>query len=146
MQIHQISSKTKRAKKVQVGRGGKRGKTSGKGHKGQKARAGRKLRPEMRDIIKKMPKLRGRGKNINKAFALKATAVNLDILNKNFENGQTVSPLTLFQKDIIKKVSGKFSPVKILSVGELDKKLIIKNCQVSALAKTKIEKTGSVIK
>jgi large subunit ribosomal protein L15 len=146
MQIHQISRKTKRATKTQIGRGGKRGKTSGKGHKGQKARAGRKLRPELRDIIKKMPKLRGRGKNINKAFALKAISVNLDVLNKNFEAGQTVSPLTLFNKDIIKKVSGKLSPVKILAVGELDKKLIIKNCQVSDSAKAKLTKSGSVVK
>ncbi len=41
---------------MQIGRGGKRGKTSGRGHKGQNARAGTSKRPEMRDIIKKLPK------------------------------------------------------------------------------------------
>lgn len=55
-------------KSVQVGRGGKRGKTSGKGTKGQNARAGRKKRPEIRDFIKRFPKLRGRGKNSLKSF------------------------------------------------------------------------------
>jgi ribosomal protein L15 len=43
----------------QVGRGGTRGKQSGRGGKGQTARSGNKRRPEMRDIIKKIPKLRG---------------------------------------------------------------------------------------
>ena len=42
-----------------VGRGGKHAKTSGRGGKGQTARAGNKRRPELRDIIKKLPKLRG---------------------------------------------------------------------------------------
>ena len=51
-----------------VGRGGKRGKTSGRGTKGQNARAGRKKRPEMRDFIKRIPKLRGRGKSPFKSF------------------------------------------------------------------------------
>jgi len=42
-----------------VGRGGKHAKTSGRGGKGQTARAGNKRRPELRDIIKKLPKNRG---------------------------------------------------------------------------------------
>ena len=47
-----------------VGRGqaSTRGKTSGRGGKGQTARAGNKRRPELRDIIKKLPKRRGYGK------------------------------------------------------------------------------------
>ena len=63
MQFHNLRSKTKRKKSRQVGRGGTRGKTSGRGTKGQNARAGRKKRPELRDIIKHLPKLRGRGKS-----------------------------------------------------------------------------------
>lgn len=71
MQFHTLKPKTKRKKSVQVGRGGKRGKTSGKGTKGQNARAGRKKRPELRDFIKRFPKLRGRGKNSLKSFQVK---------------------------------------------------------------------------
>jgi len=70
MQFHNLKSKTKRRKARQVGRGGTRGKTSGRGTKGQNARAGRKKRPEMRDIIKKIPKLRGRGKSSLKSLNL----------------------------------------------------------------------------
>ncbi len=63
MQLHELQPTTPRKSAKRIGRGGKRGKTSGKGHKGQKARAGNSSRPEMRDIIKKLPKLRGHGKN-----------------------------------------------------------------------------------
>lgn len=62
MQFHSLKRKTPNKKSKQVGRGGTRGKTSGRGTKGQNARAGRKKRPELRDFIKRVPKLRGRGK------------------------------------------------------------------------------------
>ena len=61
MQLHTLKSKTKRKRSAQVGRGGTRGKTSGRGTKGQNARSGHKKRPEIRDTIKRIPKLRGRG-------------------------------------------------------------------------------------
>ena len=53
-----------------VGRGqsSTRGKQSGRGGKGQTARAGNKRRPELRDIIKKLPKRRGYGKNRGRTF------------------------------------------------------------------------------
>jgi len=59
MQIHQIKPKIKKKNRKIIGRGGKRGTYSGRGIKGQKSRAGRKIRPELRDIIKKLPKKRG---------------------------------------------------------------------------------------
>ena len=73
MQFHNLQSKTKRKKSRQVGRGGTRGKTAGRGTKGQNARAGRKKRPELRDIIKKLPKLRGRGVSSLKSRRTKLT-------------------------------------------------------------------------
>lgn len=63
MQLHTLKRRTPNKKSRQVGRGGTRGKTSGRGTKGQNARAGRKKRPELRDFIKRFPKLRGRGVN-----------------------------------------------------------------------------------
>src|SRR3990167_3332856 len=63
MQLHELKRKNPHKKHKTVGRGGKRGKTAGRGTKGQNARAGHKKRPEMRDIIKKLPKRRGYGKN-----------------------------------------------------------------------------------
>jgi large subunit ribosomal protein L15 len=68
MQFHTLQPKTKPKTSKAVGRGGKRGKTAGRGTKGQNARAGRKKRPEIRDFIKRFPKLRGRGKNSFKSF------------------------------------------------------------------------------
>ena len=63
MQFHTLKRKTPNKKSKQVGRGGTRGKTAGRGTKGQNARAGHKNRPEIRDVIKRVPKLRGRGKS-----------------------------------------------------------------------------------
>lgn len=68
MQFHELKPKTKRKKSQSVGRGGKRGKTAGRGTKGQNARAGRKKRPDLREVIKRFPKLRGRGKNSLKSI------------------------------------------------------------------------------
>lgn len=71
MQFHTLKRKTANKKSKTVGRGGKRGKTSGRGTKGQNARAGRKKRPELRDFIKRVPKLRGRGVNSLKSRQIK---------------------------------------------------------------------------
>ena len=65
MQSHTLKRNHPNKKTKQIGRGGTRGKTAGRGTKGQNARAGHKKRPEIRDFIKRIPKLRGRGKNIN---------------------------------------------------------------------------------
>ena len=59
MQIHQLQLKDRSKSKKRIGRGGKRGTYSGRGIKGQKSRAGAKVRPALRDIIKKIPKKRG---------------------------------------------------------------------------------------
>jgi len=59
MQIHNLKRTHKNKKDRIIGRGGKHAKTSGRGGKGQTARAGNKRRPELRDIIKKLPKNRG---------------------------------------------------------------------------------------
>ncbi|MBP6060760.1 MAG: hypothetical protein KA515_02015 [Candidatus Pacebacteria bacterium] len=59
MQTHNLKRLHKNKRDRLVGRGGKHAKTSGRGGKGQTARAGNKRRPELRDIIKKLPKNRG---------------------------------------------------------------------------------------
>jgi len=59
VQLHNIQPNTKRKTPKRVGRGGKRGTYSGRGLKGQKSRAGRKIRPQLRDIIKRIPKKKG---------------------------------------------------------------------------------------
>lgn len=92
MQFHNLTSKTKRKRSRQVGRGGTRGKTSGRGTKGQNARAGRKKRPELRDIIKRIPKLRGRGRSSLKSFQKKLKGAELQAyLTKKKSLSKTVS-------------------------------------------------------
>jgi large subunit ribosomal protein L15 len=59
MQLHEIKPTHKLKKRKRVSRGGKRGTYSGRGQKGQLSRAGRKLKPLIREIIKRYPKLRG---------------------------------------------------------------------------------------
>lgn len=143
MQIHQIKPLHKKRAKKRVGRGGKRGTYSGRGVKGQKARAGRKMPPIIRDIIKRYPKLRGyRYKGIKKLLV----GVNLSVLEKKFEAGEIVEPEILIKKRIIRRISGKTPAVKILGAGEIKKPLTFKNCLVSKEARVKIEKAGGEIR
>lgn len=143
--LNTLKKNLKNKKKKLVGRGGKRGKTSGRGTKGQKARAGHKIRPHIRDVIKKLPKLRGRGKNINKAFRSDFAVVNLSALEKTFSAGEIVRPSTLLSKGLIKKDSGSLPKVKILGTGELSKKLSFFDCEISPSSKKKIESAGGSI-
>src|SRR3989344_5557363 len=112
MQFHQLKRVHKNKRSVQVGRGGKRGKTSGRGGKGQTARSGHKMYPQIRDMIKRIPKLRGRGKQSFKSFQEKRTPVNLDMLEKAFTAGSTVSPATLLTAKVISLQSGNVPLVK----------------------------------
>ncbi len=141
MELHTLKRKTPNQKARQVGRGGTRGKTSGRGGKGQTARAGNKRRPQMRDIIKKLPKLRGYRFNSAKT---KFSAVNVGALNI-FEKGATVNPESLFKASLVRKSGGTMPKVKILGSGELKVSLSIVNCLVSASARAKIEKAGGTV-
>lgn len=125
-----------------VGRGGKRGKTSGRGTKGQNARAGRKKRPELRDFIKRLPKLRGYAFN---SIQNKPIAINLRDLEKAFKAGETVNPKTVVEKGLATFAKGNDPKIKILSVGDLTKKITVEACDVSAGAKAKIEKAGGKV-
>ena len=146
MQNHNLKRVHPNKKSKTVGRGGTRGKTAGRGTKGQNARAGHKKRPEIRDFIKRIPKLRGRGKNINTSIETKPFIINIGLLNKLCKNGDTVSPSTLLKHGLLTTFKGVVPKVKILGGGELDKKLLFEGCQVSESAKLAIEKAGGTIK
>lgn len=149
MQLHELKPTTPKKTAKRIGRGGKRGKTSGKGHKGQSARTGNSSRPEMREIIKKLPKLRGHGKNrartVNSERVL-PIVINVSALEAGFEAGATVTPKSMVIAGVISTVRRKAPAVKILGNGELKKKLTVENCQVSVSAKTKIEAAGGTVK
>lgn len=148
MQLHELKRKNKNKKPKRVGRGGLRGKTSGRGHKGQKARAGHRIRPEIRDAIKKLPKLRGHGVNRSRTVnssKIKPIPVNLKTLEENFSDGDRIDPKKLILKGIVNKKKGKIPSIKILGTGILSKKLEISNCTVSENAKIQIEKMGGSV-
>ena len=147
MQLHELKPNTKKKTAKRIGRGGKRGKTSGKGHKGQKARAGNSTRPEMRDIIKKLPKLRGYGTNRAKtvnADKVLPTVINVSALEQ-LEAGTAVNPKSLVAMGLVNARRKKAPAVKILGTGELSKKLVVTDCVVSKTAKAKIEKAGGSV-
>jgi len=143
MQLHQIQPKNKLKKKKRVGRGGKRGTYSGRGVKGQKARAGHKLQPIIREIIKKYPKLRGY--NFNPLQKRPLEIVNLSQIEVKFKEGEIVTPESLIKKKLIKKIKGRIPQVKILGDGEITKKIIIRQCLISKSAKEKVEKAGGKV-
>ena len=142
MQLNELKRNNPNRKARQVGRGGIRGKQAGRGGKGQTARAGNKRRPQIRDIIKKLPKLRGYR---FKSTVLKPNVVNVSALNV-FEAGTVVTPTSLFANKLIRKSHGKLPKVKILGTGELTTKINVEGCIVSDSAKAKIEKVGGTIK
>jgi large subunit ribosomal protein L15 len=142
MQLHQLQRNTPNKKEKRVGRGGRRGKTSGRGTKGQNARAGHKKRPEIREQLKKLPKLRGyRMPSIQS----KPTAVNIASLEALFSAGESVTPKILSERGLAHARRGKIPVVKILADGELSKKLVISGCAVSSAARAKIEKAGGTV-
>jgi large subunit ribosomal protein L15 len=131
-----------------VGRGqsSTRGKQSGRGGKGQTARAGHKIRPALRDIIKKIPKRRGYGKNRGRTVWEKKPrpiTITLAQLDKSFEEGAQITPAILVERGIIAKKS-YLQRVKIVGA-ETAKKFSIKGATVSVGAKAAIEKAGGTI-
>ncbi|HEY4517036.1 MAG TPA: 50S ribosomal protein L15 [Candidatus Paceibacterota bacterium] len=140
--LHELKRSGKRTyRRVGRGQSSTRGKTSGRGGKGQTARAGNKRRPELRDIIKKLPKRRGYGKNRGRSVdgtKLDAVALSLSRLDQVFENGAEITTEALRTKGLLGR---KFTPVKIVG-GETNKKFTIKDIPMSASARAAVESAG----
>lgn len=145
MQLHELQRKTpsKGSKRVGRGRASGKGKTAGRGTKGQKARSGHRIRPDIREKLKKLPKLRGYA---FKGVGEKPAVVNLAAIETAFSAGETVSPATLRERGLIRARKGIKTPaVKILGTGELSKKLSFAGCQLSVSVREKIAKSGSTL-
>ncbi len=143
MQLHELKTIHKGRRSQRVGRGGKRGTFSGRGTKGQTSRAGAKMMPMIREMIKRYPKLRGyRHSGIPKNIVV----VNVGALENKFKAGEIVTPEALHNLGIIRNINGKVPGVKILGAGEIKKALTIENCKVSKEARVKIEKAGGAIR
>lgn len=140
MQRHELQV-SKPARKQRVGRGGVRGKTAGRGMKGQKARAGHRIRPALRDTIKKLPKQRGYREQSRREDVAR---VNLAIIEQQFAAGEKVTPKTLVAKGVLRSRDIKRG-VKILGNGELKKKVMVEGCACSQTAREQITAAGGEV-
>ncbi len=140
MKLYELSPAEGASKKAfRRGRGiaSGNGKTAGKGHKGQKARSGGGVRPGFEGgqmpLIRRIPK-----RGFTNIFAKPLVHVNVKSLNC-FEDGAVVDAEALKKAGLVKKAP---YGVKVLSEGELTKKLTVKASAFSAAAKEKIEAAG----
>jgi len=141
MKLHELKPSTgSRQKRKRVGRGigSGRGKTATRGTKGQLSRSGSSTPGWFEGG--KMPLQRLIPKRGFKNYTRKEYVVfNLDrILNLNIDD---VTPEVLFEKRMIKKKQ----KVKILGVGDIDKKINVKVHAISNTAKEKILKAGGQV-
>lgn len=108
----------KKGKRVGRGNASGRGTYSGRGLKGQKARSGGKSglrRRALKLLLRSKPKLGG-FKSLNK----KMTPVNVEVLERYFNNGELVNAKKLIAKKLIEHADGG---LKILGNGKINKKL-----------------------
>lgn len=143
LSLHNLKSSVgSRRKSKRLGRGDSagQGSYSGKGQKGQKARSGGRhklARKGLRNLLMSSPKLRG-----FKSFYPKAKVLNLEVLEKHFNDGDIINSGALKEKGL---VSARAEKIKILGDGELTKKLTIEGMAVSGSAKDKIEAKGGSV-
>ena len=131
---------TKTRTRVGRGIGSGLGKTSGKGHKGQKARTGGSIRRGFEGgqtpLYRRIPK-RGFKNHFKREYSI----VNVADLER-FEDGTVVNMELLLNEGIIRK---ELDGLKVLSNGDLTKKLTVVANKFSKEAKTKIESVGGKI-
>ena len=146
MKLHNIKLRVTEKLRQRIGRGGKRGSYSGRGVKGQKSRSGRKLRPAQRDLILRIPKLRGFRNKIKKD---KPIIFNLKDLYRAIKtNSKPNSPLTVNKEFLIQSgvvSAGYTGEIKMLSQGDINIPLAIDGIAVSKRTREKIEKAGGKI-
>ena len=125
-------------KRKRVGRGGKYSKTAGKGEKGQNARSGGGVRTGFEGG--QLPLFRRLGKRgfNNTRFRTVYATENVSELNR-FEENTVITPELLIDAGLVKK---ELDGIKVLGMGELSKKLIVKANMFSRTAKEKIEAAG----
>lgn len=141
MKLHELSpaeGSNQARKRIGRGTSSGQGKTAGKGHKGQKARAGRGMRPGFEGgqmpLQRRIPK-----RGFNNIFRVEKSQVNLEAIDKAFNDGDVVTEEALCEKGLVKEILGG---VKVLARGEMTKALTIQATAFSQAAKEKIEAAG----
>ncbi|MGI6615120.1 MAG: 50S ribosomal protein L15 [Dethiobacteria bacterium] len=140
MRLHELSPPrgSRRAGK-RKGRGPASGlgKTAGRGQKGQGSRSGSRTRPGFEGgqtpLFQRLPK-----RGFTNIFKQKWSVINLAALNR-FDDGVTVTPQMLKEAGLLKSLK---NPLKILSEGDLERKLVVQAHRFSRQAVNKIEAAG----
>lgn len=145
MKLHDLrpdKGATKNRKRVGRGISAGQGKTAGRGTKGQGARAGggKGLYFEggQLPLVRRLPFKRG----FTNIFRVEYQEVNLEDLARVFSAGDSVTPETMAEKNLIKKAA---EPVVVLGRGELDIKLDVSAHRFSKSAVEQIEKAGGSV-
>ena len=144
LHVHTIqpAKGAKRGRKI-LGRGNAsgHGAYSTRGGKGQTARSGGSRGTQRRGFkfqLQSTPKLRG-----FTSLNTKPAEVYLSDLEKSFKDGETVNMVSLKEKKLI-SVNSKAA--KILSTGEITKKLVVEGVAGTAGAVAKIKAAGGEVK
>jgi large subunit ribosomal protein L15 len=130
---------TRDRRRVGRGKAAGQGKTAGRGTKGYLARHNSKPGYEggQMPLQRRVPKLKGFTNPNRVEFAV----VNVDRLGQVFEAGAEVDPETLLEHGLVRRGL----PVKILGMGELSTRLVVRAHAVSSTAKAKIESAGGSV-
>ena len=141
MKLHELTpapDSNRAAWRVGRGIGSGSGKTCGKGHKGAKARSGyaakRGFEGGQMSLVRRLPK-----RGFNNIFAKPHTIVGLDVFNA-FEDGAVITVQELLAAGLLRKCE---YGLKVLSNGELNRKITIRANAFSKGALQKIEAAGS---
>jgi len=152
LNLHSLQPAQPRRARKRIGRGlgSGKGRYSGRGLKGQKSRSGSHKMPAgfeggQMPIDMRLGKLRGNTSADAMPigpFRTYSQPVNLRDLEERFDAGAEVTPETLKERRLIRKVS---VDVKVLGVGELSKALSVSAHGFSKTAKDKIEAAGGTV-
>jgi large subunit ribosomal protein L15 len=142
MKLHDLRpDKGAKKRKTRVGRGisAGKGKTAGRGMKGQGARSGGGKGPYFEGgqlpLVRRLPFKRG----FTNIFRIEYQEVNVDFLDKRFEDGEEVTPQTLAERGLVRDAD---KPIVIMGRGELSKKLTVHAQRFTKSAAEKIDKAG----
>lgn len=145
MKLHDLrpaEGSTKKRKRVGRGTGSGKGKTSTRGTKGQNARSGGGVSAVFEGgqlkLVKRLPKLRG----FNNRFKISYSPINLDTMDRVFDNGATIDPVALSSVGLLGKES---DAVVVLGRGEITKSVHVKAHRISETARQKIEAVGGSV-
>ena len=130
----------KNRKRIGRGHGSGLGKTSGRGHKGAGQRSGNKKRAWFEGgqmpLARRLPR-----RGFTNIFKEKFQIVNISDLDK-IKKKLDIDPVVLKENCLIRS---SLKPVKVLGVGDIDKKINVTATSFSDSAKYKIEKAGGTV-